>query len=38
MCGDCMSDCKIKSIQPFKKGKNHEGNITLKGIKKLDIS
>jgi len=38
MCGDCMSDCKIKSIQPFKKGKNHEGNITLKGIKKLDIN
>jgi len=38
MCGDCMSDCKIKSIQAFKKGKNHEGSITLKGIKKLDIN
>jgi len=38
MCGDCMSDCKIKSIQAFKKGDHHEGNITLKGIKKIDIN
>ena len=36
MCGECMSDCKIKSIQPFKKGEKHHGKITLKGIKKLN--
>ncbi|NOR86487.1 MAG: 4Fe-4S binding protein [Bacteroidales bacterium] len=38
MCGDCMSDCKIKSIHPFKKGENHHGRFILKGIKKLDIN
>lgn len=38
MCGECMSDCKIKSIHPFRKGENHHGKITLKGIKKINIS
>ena len=33
MCGDCMSDCKIKSIKPFNKGEQHYGKIILKGIK-----
>ena len=37
MCGDCMSDCKIKSISTFKKGKKHKDKIILKGIKKLKI-
>ncbi len=37
MCGECMSDCKIKSIKPFNKGEKHHGKIVLKGIKKLDI-
>jgi len=37
MCGECMSDCKIKSIKPFKNSKTHKGQITLKGIKKLDL-
>ena len=37
MCGDCMSDCNIKSIQPFRKGKKHQGKIILKGIKKLEV-
>ena len=36
MCGDCMSDCKIKSIKPFNKGEQHYGKIILKGIKNLD--
>jgi len=35
MCGECMSDCKIKSIQPFRKGAEHKGSIVLKGIKKI---
>ena len=34
MCGDCMSDCNVKSIKPFRKGKSHFGKINLKGIKK----
>ena len=38
MCGECMSDCKIKSIHPFRKGENHHGKITLKGIKKININ
>ena len=38
MCGECMNDCKIKSIQPFRKGKDHHEKITLKGIKKLNIN
>ncbi len=37
MCGECMNDCKIKSIQPFRNNKTHKGQITLKGIKKLNI-
>ena len=37
MCGECMSDCRIKSIKPFKKTKEHQGQITLKGIKKVNI-
>ncbi|MCK5846623.1 MAG: 4Fe-4S binding protein [Bacteroidales bacterium] len=37
MCGECMSDCKIHSIQPFMKGKTHASKLTLKGIKKLKI-
>ena len=37
MCGECMSDCNIKSIRPFKNGKNHKNKIILKGIKKLDV-
>ena len=37
MCGECMNDCKIESIKPFKNTKNHHGKIVLKGIKKLDI-
>ncbi len=35
MCGECMSDCKIKSIHPFKKNNTHKGQIVLKRIKKL---
>jgi len=35
MCGECMSDCKIKSIKPFRKGAEHKGSIVLKGIKKI---
>ena len=34
MCGECMSDCNVKSIQPFKRSKNHKTQITLKGITK----
>jgi len=37
MCGECMSDCKIKSIQPFRKSSKHDSQITLKGIKKIEI-
>ena len=37
MCGECMNDCKIKSIKPFRNNKTHKGQITLKGIKKLDL-
>ncbi len=33
MCGECMNDCKIKSIQPFRNNKEHEAKITLKGVK-----
>lgn len=35
MCGECMSDCKIKSIKPFTNNKEHHGKFTLKGIKKV---
>ena len=35
MCGECMNDCNVKSIQPFRNNKNHKGQIVLKGIKKL---
>ncbi len=38
MCGECMNDCRIKSIQPFKKSEEHHGKIILKGIKKLETS
>lgn len=34
MCGNCMSDCRIKSIQPFRKNREHHGTIILKGIQK----
>ncbi|HEB62162.1 MAG TPA: 4Fe-4S binding protein [Bacteroidetes bacterium] len=37
MCGECMNDCRIKSIKPFRKNEIHKGQITLKGIKKLNI-
>ncbi len=37
MCGECMNDCRIESIKPFKNSNNHEGKIILKGIKKLDV-
>ncbi|MCK5825377.1 MAG: 4Fe-4S binding protein [Ichthyobacteriaceae bacterium] len=37
MCGSCMDDCKIKSINPLTNGKNHHGKITLKGFKKPSI-
>ncbi len=37
MCGECMSDCKIKSIQPFRKNNEHKGQIILKGIKKIKV-
>ena len=37
MCGECMNDCKIESIQPFRKSKKHTSKISLKGIKKLNI-
>jgi len=37
MCGECMNDCKIKSIKPFRNGDQHHGKIVLKGIKKLDV-
>jgi len=37
MCGECMSDCNIKSIGPFRNSKKHQGKIVLKGIKKLDV-
>lgn len=37
MCGECMSDCKIKSIKPFTNNKEHHGKFTLKGIKKVKI-
>ena len=33
MCGECMNDCKIKSIHPFRNSKIHYGKITLKGKK-----
>ena len=38
MCGECMSDCNIKSIQPFRNNKEHSGQIVLKGIKKMNIN
>ena len=37
MCGECMSDCNIKSIGPFRNSDKHKGRIILKGIKKMDI-
>ena len=36
MCGECLSDCNIKSIQPFRNNKEHKGQIMLKGIKKMN--
>ena len=33
MCGDCMSDCNIKSIQPFRNNKEHKGKFVFKKIK-----
>jgi len=38
MCGECMNDCNIKSIQPFRKGEKRQSSITLKGIKKMEIN
>ena len=35
MCGECMNDCNIQSIQPFRKSKTHKNKIQLKGIKTL---
>ena len=37
MCGECMNDCKIKSIQPFRKNETHKGQIVIKGIKELNV-
>ena len=37
MCGECMSDCNIKSIKPFRNNKEHKGQIVLKGIKKMEL-
>jgi len=37
MCGECMNDCRIKSIGPFKNSKEHQNKIILKGIKKLEV-
>lgn len=37
MCGECMNDCRIKSIKPFRNVEKHQGKITLKGIKKLEV-
>jgi len=37
MCGECMSDCNIKSIRPFRNSKEHKGQIVLKGIKKMKV-
>lgn len=37
-CGDCMDDCKIKSISFYKKGGQHNDKIILKGIQKLNIN
>jgi len=37
MCGECMSDCNIKSIAPFRNNKEHKGKIVLKGIKKMEV-
>ncbi len=36
-CGDCMDDCKISSISPYRKGKEHNDRIVLKGIKKMKV-
>ncbi len=36
-CGDCIDDCKIKSISIYKKNKHHKNKIILKGIKKLKL-
>ncbi|MEA3496952.1 MAG: 4Fe-4S binding protein, partial [Bacteroidota bacterium] len=33
MCGECMDDCKIKSISTKRKGEKHHDKIILKGIK-----
>ena len=38
MCGECMNDCRIKSIKPSRKNKTHKGKIILKGIKKIEIN
>ena len=38
MCGECLNDCNIKSIQPFRNNKEHKGQITLKGIKKMTVN
>ncbi len=36
MCGECMNDCNLKSIKPFRKGKQHYDKIILKGIEKYE--
>ena len=36
-CGDCMDDCRISSISFYNKNKEHDDQIILKGIKKLNI-
>ncbi len=37
MCGECMSDCNIKSIGPFRNSEEHKGKTVLKRIKKMEI-
>ena len=38
MCGECMNDCRVKSIKPFRNNDAHKGQIVLKGIKKLNYN
>jgi NAD-dependent dihydropyrimidine dehydrogenase PreA subunit len=38
MCGECMNDCRVKSIGPFRNSKKHKNQIVLKGIKKVNLT
>jgi len=37
-CGDCMDDCRVKSISFYNKNKDHDDKIILKGIKTVNFS